>query len=60
MKSVDLIRAIKEEGCVLVRHGGCHDWYKNTITGHMEAVPRHREISEMLARSIIRKLSSNS
>jgi hypothetical protein len=27
MKRVDLIKAIEASGCVLVRHGGRHDWY---------------------------------
>jgi len=29
MKRVDLIRQIEGFGCVLVRHGGKHDWYRN-------------------------------
>ena len=58
MKAIDLIRKITEDGCVFVRHGSRHDWYRNVITGHAEAVPRHREIDERLARAIIRKLSA--
>ncbi len=42
MKLRDLLRRIGEEGAVLVRHGSNHDWYRNVITGIMEAVPRHR------------------
>lgn len=33
-----------------------HDWYQNPQTGVAQPVPRHREIDENLARSIIRKL----
>jgi mRNA interferase HicA len=58
MKRVDLIKTIEGAGCELVRHGGKHDWYRNPITGEMQAVPRHREIKEGLARHIIRKLSN--
>jgi hypothetical protein len=29
MKRIDLIRTLEEAGCVLVRHGGKHDWYRN-------------------------------
>jgi predicted RNA binding protein YcfA (HicA-like mRNA interferase family) len=57
MKRVDLIRAIEDLGCVLIRHGAKHDWYRNPKTGVSQAVPRHREIKEHLARRIIRMLS---
>jgi hypothetical protein len=33
MRPVDLIRAIEEFGCVLVRHRGKHNWYRNPTTG---------------------------
>ena len=52
----DLIRAIEGMGCVLVRHGGKHDWYSNPNTGVSQPVPRHREIKEHLARQILRML----
>ncbi len=58
MKFSDLIRRITEEGAIFVRHGGDHDWYRNVITGAMDAVPRHREVNENTARKIIHKLSS--
>jgi predicted RNA binding protein YcfA (HicA-like mRNA interferase family) len=57
MKRVDLIRALEQLGCVLVRHGAKHDWYQNPRTGVSQPVPRHREINEHLARRIIRLLS---
>jgi mRNA interferase HicA len=57
MKRVDLIRTIEGFGCVLVRHGGKHDWYRNPVTGISQPVPRHREIKEGLARHIIKMLS---
>jgi predicted RNA binding protein YcfA (HicA-like mRNA interferase family) len=58
MKRLDLIRKCTEEGCVLVRSTGGHDIYRNVITGAMQPIPRHREINELLARSILRKLST--
>lgn len=58
MKRVDLIRRIEGFGCVFVRHGGKHDWYRNPTTGVSQPVPRHREIKEPLARQIIRMLSN--
>ena len=57
MKRRDLVRKLEEMGCVLVRHGGSHDWYTNPVTKKSQPVPRHSEIHEQLARSIIRKLS---
>jgi hypothetical protein len=58
MKRIDLIRTIEGCGCVLVRHGGKHDWYRNSVTGISQPVPRHREIKEGLARHIIDMLSN--
>jgi mRNA interferase HicA len=57
MKRRDLIRKIEELGCRLVRHGGSHDWYTNPATKKSQPVPRHNEIHDGLAKSIIRKLS---
>jgi predicted RNA binding protein YcfA (HicA-like mRNA interferase family) len=56
VKRVDLIKTIEGLGCVLIRHGGRHDWYRNPKTGVSQPVPRHREIKERLAKRIIRLL----
>ena len=60
MKFRDLVARLTEDGCVFVRHGGSHDVYRNVITGVAEAVPRHREIKELTALKIIRRLSAPS
>ena len=57
MKRIDLIKMITKNGAIFIRHGGNHDWYKNIETGVGQAVPRHTEINEMLAKNIIKKLS---
>lgn len=57
MKRTDLIKTIEGLGCILIRHGGKHDWYRNPATGVSQPVPRHREIKEHLARHIVRMLS---
>ena len=57
MKRRDLIKKIEKMGCVFVRHGGKHDWYTNPKTKQSQPIPRHREINEYLAKSIIKKLS---
>ena len=58
MKRVNLIKTVTTNGAVLLRHGGKHDWYKNVKTGVQQPIPRHNEINEMLAKSIIKKLSN--
>ena len=58
MKRIDLLRRLADEGCVLVRTRGGHDIYRNVITGATQPVPRHREINELTARSIICHLSA--
>jgi len=57
MKRIDLIQKIERDGAFLVRHGGNHDWYKNPKTDVYEAVPRHSEIKDILAKKIIKRLS---
>jgi mRNA interferase HicA len=51
-----LIKKIEDMGCVFIRHGGRHDWYQNPTTKISQAVPRHREIKEPLAKQIIKML----
>ena len=58
MKRVDLIRTIEGFGCVLIRRGGKHDWYRNPSTGVSQPVPRHREIKEYLAKHITKMLGT--
>jgi mRNA interferase HicA len=43
MKRTELIRKLEEAGCVLIRHGGKHDWYRNQKSGVSQPVPRHRD-----------------
>jgi mRNA interferase HicA len=57
VKRADLIRKLTELGCELIRHGGYHDWYQNKETKACQPIPRHSEIKENLAKSIIKKLS---
>ncbi len=56
MKRKDLIRAIEEIGCMLIRHGGRHDWYQNPDTKISQPVPRHNEIKDSLAKHILKML----
>jgi len=51
MKRIDLIRKLEEDGCLLIRHDGRHDWYRNPKTGVSQPVPRHREIKSLSQRT---------
>jgi predicted RNA binding protein YcfA (HicA-like mRNA interferase family) len=57
MKRTDRIRKLEASGCSLVRHGGKHDWYSNPKTGMSQPVPRHKEVNEVLARHMLKKLA---
>jgi predicted RNA binding protein YcfA (HicA-like mRNA interferase family) len=56
LKRERLIKKIEQIGCVLIRHGGKHDWYQNPNTKVSQPVPRHREITDSLAKHIIKLL----
>jgi hypothetical protein len=60
VKRVDLIKTIESFGCVLIRHGAKHDWYKNPKTGVSQPIPHHREIKDHLAKHIIKMLGNDS
>ena len=52
MKRKDLERQLKMLGWYLKRHGGSHDIWTN---GHEEEpIPRHNEVSERLAKEILK------
>jgi mRNA interferase HicA len=57
MKCRDLVAELERIGCVLLRNGAKHDIYHNPNTGKSEPVPRHREISELLAKKILKSLA---
>ncbi|NGX26555.1 MAG: hypothetical protein K940chlam6_00480 [Chlamydiae bacterium] len=53
MKKRDLEKRLKKFGWQLKRHGGNHDYWTN---GEIhEAIPRHNEIKEILARKIAKE-----
>jgi mRNA interferase HicA len=58
VKRTELIKKIEHAGCVLVRHGHRHDWYRNPETGVSQPVPRLREIREGLAKHILKMLTA--
>jgi predicted RNA binding protein YcfA (HicA-like mRNA interferase family) len=57
MKRNALLRHLRRHGCYLKREGRSHSLWTNPRTGNVEAVPRHTEIPDRLARKICRGLS---
>ncbi|GHV83810.1 hypothetical protein AGMMS50212_11500 [Spirochaetia bacterium] len=57
MKNGALLKIIKAQGCIFVKHGKKHDVYKNPRTGITERIPRHPDVNEKLANHIIKNLS---
>jgi predicted RNA binding protein YcfA (HicA-like mRNA interferase family) len=57
MKREALLKVLKKQGCIFLKHGGSHDHWQNPNTGAIECIPRHKDIHEFLAKAIIKKLS---
>ena len=57
LKLDSLLRHLRRHGCVIRREGKEHSLWENPQTGHAEAVPRHIEIANLLAKRICRRLS---
>lgn len=58
MKRRDLERKLRIAGCYLKREGGSHTLWINPKTGIIEAIPRHLEIKEPLAKKILKNLNA--
>ena len=56
MKRRDLLRYLELHGCELLREGGNHSIYVNRQAQKVSAIPRHREINELLVRKICKDL----
>ena len=57
MKRTGLLKHLRKHGCVWKREGRSYSLWTNSRIGQMEAVPRHTEIPDRLARKICRGLS---
>ncbi len=53
MKRKDLVKMLENSGWYLKRNGSNHDIYTNGKESEM--IPRHTEVNENLAKSIIRR-----
>ncbi len=58
MNRRELERRLRVAGCFLKREGGNHSIWTNPKSGGTEAVPRHNEIKEPLARKILKRLNA--
>lgn len=56
MKRSSLLAYLRQHGCYLKREGTDHSLWTNPGTGTVEAVPRHQEIADLLARRICKRL----
>ena len=56
MKRKELEKKLRKAGCYLKREGASHSLWINPETGVTEAIPRHTEIKELLAKKILRNL----
>jgi mRNA interferase HicA len=56
VKRSALLQHLRRHGCYLKREGRAHSLWCNPATGALEAVPRHTEISNILAGKICRGL----
>jgi predicted RNA binding protein YcfA (HicA-like mRNA interferase family) len=59
MKRKQLEKKLRIAGCYLKREGSSHSLWINPKTGVIEAVPRHIEIKEPLAKKILKSLNAN-
>lgn len=53
MKHKDLVRLLESNGWQLVREGANHEIYRKG--NNIETIPRHKDVSEMLAKTIIKR-----
>lgn len=59
MKRRELEKRLRIAGCFLKREGSSHALWINPKTGVIEAVPRHTEVKEPLARKILKSLNAD-
>jgi mRNA interferase HicA len=58
MKRRELERRLRISGCYLKREGSSHSLWINPKNGIIEAVPRHNDIKEPLAKKILKNLNA--
>lgn len=56
MKRLKLIKYLNQNNCFLLREGGNHSWFSNPLLNKKSAIPRHKEINDILANKICKDL----
>lgn len=56
MKRKLLEKKLRMAGCYMKREGASHSLWINPENGHIEAIPRHADIKEPLAKKILKNL----
>lgn len=56
MKALDFYRHLKDNNCVLLRHGSKHDIWMNRSNNSETTVPRHKEIGNIICKTICKQL----
>ena len=56
MKRRQLLKHLRQHGCIFVREGKRHSWWLNHEQSRRSSIPRHTEINDQLARKICRDL----
>ena len=55
MKTSELLKQLRENGCQMARHGSSHDIWESPLTGKRFPVPRHKtEVKTGTAEKILR------
>ncbi len=60
MKRRELLQYLKSNGCEELREGAKHSWWHNPKLNKRSAIPRHTEISNILAKKICKDLGVES
>ena len=58
MKPKELEKKLRKASCYLKREGASHSLWINPQTRVVEAIPRHTEIKEFLAKKILKSLNA--
>lgn len=56
MKRRDLVKHLRQRGCVFVREGANHSIFFNPSINRVSTVPRHNDIDDFLAKKICKDL----
>jgi len=56
MKRHELLKYLRSKGCEFIREGSRHSWWHNPKLKKRSAIPRHSEISKILAIKICKDL----